>query len=382
MKIFSLLKSLIRLFLDIEDESESILFRSPKQPIFSYLRAHSIMRRIRVLAFVFMILVPGWIVIDALVFPQNVAGELAVARIGSSVLFCALAIYTLSVSHKATWVHAYLSLVALILIPTFFGIYVDTQIGDWMLSVKSMTAFQDIAFQLYLQLPIIMVAGIALFPLAIMESIPLILTMAGLTVYAGIKGSTHGNVPAESIADAWAILIGGGAIALSTLIQLQYTWHVFRVRALDPETKLLTRDSALKLLKLSWQGRGSTLAGVSVSMMKVPTDTFKTQPQLIKRMLEPGLDGVFGVRWSQDCIGFVKMSPAGPRLTAIQERVFGKQSDRAQSPVIADASSEQFRSPLELIMVAEERLKKRLGSSAGMVGQPLAALAAGVPAAV
>jgi len=357
MNPLSLVKKLIRLFLDIEDDSEGILFLSPRQPVFSYLRAASALRRVRFLAFVFMILVPGWIVVDAFVFPKSVANDLALARLSTSVLFCALAIYTLAAMAKARWSKAYLSLVALLLIPTAFGLYVDSQIDNWMSMVGSMNEMQKIAFELYLQLPIIMVAGVALFPLSVLESAPLIILMAVLTAIQGVSHTPNDYLPAQSLAEAWAILIGGGAIALSTLLQLQYAWHMFRMRQMDRETGLLTHDTALTLLKLSWAARLRGKSSLAVSMVQLRGDQQVDYGELGSRVNALSGEGLFGVRWSKNCVGYIKLPNAASDPREQLKRAVAS-AHAVGTMVYTDIGSESFRSPLELLMVTEEKLKK------------------------
>ena len=365
MNPFSLVKNLIRLFLDIEDDSEGILFLSPKQPVFSYLRAASALRRVRFLAFIFMVLVPGWIIVDAFVFPKHVANDLALARLSTSLMFCGLAIYTLASMAKARWSKAYLSLVLLLLIPTAFGLYVDSQIDSWMSLVGSMNEMQKIAFELYLQLPIIMVAGVALFPLSVLESAPLIILLAGLTAVQGLSHTPNDYLPAQSLAEAWAILIGGGAIALSTLLQLQYAWHMFRMRQLDREMGLLTRDTALTLLKLSWAARLRGKTHLSLSMLQFNAGEEVDLDELGRKINALSGDGMFGVRWSKNCVGYIRLPNSSSDPREQLKRVMAS-THVAGTMVSTDIGSETFRSPLELIMVTDEKLKKTRLRTAGV----------------
>ena len=243
MSLFASMRELAHKFLDVEDDSEHIFITSPAQPNFSYMRAVSTLRRVRVVSVVFLVLVPCWIAIDAAVFPWPLASEFMIARVATSALFFALAIYTLLADKKARWPHAYAAVVVMMLIPTAFGLTVDAQIDAWKAVTPSITPLQGIAVRLYTLLPMIFVGGIALFPLAVVESIPLVGLMAAFALLRGMREA--GPLPADNIADAWVIVLAGSAIAIGSLMHLQFAWHAFIKRQLDPETKLLTREAAL-----------------------------------------------------------------------------------------------------------------------------------------
>lgn len=359
MSALAAFRDMTRRFLDMDDD-EQIFFAAPNQPIFSYVRAQSALRRTRVLAMVFMLLVPLWIVVDTAVFPRAIAGQLAVARLGTSVLFCMLALYTLMIGRSARWPHAYLGLLTLMLIPTAFGLYVMSEIRFWTSHANTLDPLQSVAVELYLQLPVIYVAGIALFPLSLLESLPLVALMAALALAQGTVGLADQTVPAESLAGAWIVLLAGSAISVGSLMHLQAAWRMFCTRQFDPTTQLLTRESALSLLKLSWKRAG--VQDAAVGMVRIHAPKAGAVEAVGAKMTERAVDGMFGVRWSQDCLGYIRLRQEGPAFQLALNRL-ASSAGCHPDPVITDSAVENCKTPLELVMCTEERLKKALAGA-------------------
>ena len=156
-------------FIGTDEERPIHLFRAPASPMFEHERARIVLRRMEVLTWIFMILVPMWILADIVIFPAEVVSRLVFGRLMATLGLGLLLLFSLVVMERATWRVSYLSVVVLMAIPALFELYAQPVFSAWQLGHAHLSETQSAAIFLYRQLPIIYISGLALFPMTLLE---------------------------------------------------------------------------------------------------------------------------------------------------------------------------------------------------------------------
>ncbi len=293
------------------------LFRtpSPSSPMFLHERARIILRRTEVLAWTFMLLVALWIAVDVMVFPPEIANALVLGRVIAVLGLGALLVLSLLLVQRARWLTSYLTLLGLLAVPALFALYAQPVFNHWVRNGGTFTPTQAAAISLYRQLPIIYIAGLALFPMTMFESVPLMALVLAMMVAADLGGSSGGAIRVDQWADLWVVLVTGGSAALAGVLQFNLLWQNHRLMDYDADTGLMKRQAALDLLQLYWHDRGRSARMLSVGVALLPGDTAlsadasgrdRSAPgKLAAALHEPLPHGLQAVRWSERGIGLV-----------------------------------------------------------------------------
>ncbi|MDP2785588.1 MAG: hypothetical protein Q8O38_13495 [Sulfurimicrobium sp.] len=130
-------------------------------PLLSRRRAGIITSRVRMVAGVFAILTPLWVIIDMLVFPWPIMAMLTVGRILTSAAFLYLALYCRGSTDIRI---AYRAMAIMFAIPTLFFLF-----SHPLLSHYKMIGMADAIAAGYAFLPFVMAAGLSVFPLTAKE---------------------------------------------------------------------------------------------------------------------------------------------------------------------------------------------------------------------
>lgn len=140
-------------------------------------RAMMIINRVRLFAFLFAVLTPLWSIVDFMVFSYPLWTGLAMFRLLACGAFASL-LFMYRPSGRLT--DAYLAIAILFAIPTLFYIASHT-----LLRGHELTQFSAAVATGYAFLPFVLMAGLAIFPLTLLENL-LLATL--LLIAQGVAG--------------------------------------------------------------------------------------------------------------------------------------------------------------------------------------------------
>ena len=206
-------------------------------------RSSVIVARVRLMAGLFAVLTPLWIVIDVMVYPPEVWHALAWVRLATSVGFGAILLTTLSAKGLFD---TYKVLAFLLAIPSIFFLYTYEHLAQFDLH-----GLQGAVATAYTFLPYVMLAGLSIFPLTLIEcgafALPLLLmpVVAVLLNKASIDYSSLGMT-------LWLQLLIVSISALAGLSQLAFMIVFIRESIRDTTTGCFTRNSGEELLQLQF----------------------------------------------------------------------------------------------------------------------------------
>ena len=361
-------------FIGTSEDQPGVLFKSSSAPMFMHERAQIILRRTEVLAWVFMILVPMWLAVDVLIFPSQVVISLIYGRLLVTLFLGAVLVFSVVMVKRASWLTAYFFLICLVAIPEVFEIFAHSVFYSWQIDNPHITAMQSAAIFLYRQLPIIYISGLALFPLTLLESLPILLAMLVLVAITHAGTIDPLAFSASHVAELWLVIVIGGSAVLAGLLQFNLFWQRHRLADFDAETGLMTRTAALDLLKLFWNDQAKANRYLGVGLMAIPKTTIAAQDtsldtQWLSRevtYLEQHLPSdIQAVRWSSHFLGVIATGYSYQALREVMNTLYGP-SDSSSNPygnrniVVAERSIDHSISPTNLLATAEKRLRQAL----------------------
>jgi diguanylate cyclase (GGDEF)-like protein len=227
-------------------------------------RAELLIGRVRLIAALFALLTPLWIIIDHMFMPQSVFWPLFGARLLAAAAFAGLAF---SYRKSDRTLHAYVALGSLFLIPTLFFVFASLLLGD----IKA----EGIAISLisgYHLLPFLIAAGLSVFPLSAIEglafAVPVVAVQWVSTVVLG------GDIAVEQLGLIWLITLIAGVAVLSGMTQLHYLSEIVTKSAHDPLTNAYNRMTGEEFMEkyFSLARRNNT----PLSLVFIDIDHFKS----------------------------------------------------------------------------------------------------------
>ncbi|HEY6895625.1 MAG TPA: diguanylate cyclase [Rhodocyclaceae bacterium] len=227
-------------------------------------RSAIIVTRVRLLAGLFAILTPLWIIIDMAVFPAEVWRGLAGARVAASLAFGAVLAAT---QRTAGLGGAYKGLAFLLTIPAAFFLYSYEHMAQFTLNGLPGAIATGYGF-----LPFVMLAGLSIFPLTLAESLVFSLPMLLMPVIATMLTTPHLDLPLISMT-IWLSLLIVGVAALAGLSQLAFMIVFIREAIRDNMTGCFTRHSGEELLDLQFVL--ATRVNAPLALAFVDIDHFK-----------------------------------------------------------------------------------------------------------
>lgn len=234
-------------------------------PLLSRRRAEMIISRVRLVAALFAVLTPLWIIVDVWVFATPLSTMLAGARVVTSLAFGALALaYGKSVQMN----DAYRALAIMFAIPTLFFIYSHLLLSHFQNDGAAAVIAAGYAF-----LPFVMVAGLSVFPLTALEgilfAIPVLLSEAlvALMQLDHMNWSTH-------LGAFWLMMLIAGTATLAGMSQLAFMVALVNQATHDPLTRCFSRGSGEELLNLQFSI--AVRNGTSLSLVFADLDKFKS----------------------------------------------------------------------------------------------------------
>ncbi len=174
-------------------------------------RSELIISRARLMAGLFAVLTPLWIIVDALVFGDEIWTLLALARIAATIAFLVL---IRSYRNRAGMPRAYRALVFMFAVPTVFYAVVY----PW-LAGQQIEAWAGVGVMVYAFMPFIVLVGLGVIPITVTEGVlfALPLLAVGFAVHGSVTASADWQLAAGVM---WLqIPLAGGAV-LAGLSQL------------------------------------------------------------------------------------------------------------------------------------------------------------------
>ncbi|MEO5350392.1 MAG: GGDEF domain-containing protein [Magnetococcus sp. YQC-3] len=205
-------------------------------------RARIIISRVRLLAGLFALLTPMWILIDFIVFPVTLAWLLAAGRVVATLGFAAIAT---AFKSSESMGRAYAMSILLFLVPMLFFLYTSGLFLEFPSSLSGFSA--DLATG-YAFLPFVMSAGISVFPLTALEG--LFLSLPGLAAeLATGHFSQVFQAQAGGYGILWLMSLIAGVAVLAAMSQLHFWSTVVTRASRDPLTHASNRASGYELLE-------------------------------------------------------------------------------------------------------------------------------------
>ena len=363
-------------FIGTDEKRPIHLFRAPVSPMFDHERARIILRRMEVLAWVFMLLVPLWILIDIRIFPAEVIRQLVFGRILATLCLGVLLLVSLVVVERASWLVSYLSLLFLMAIPAIFELFAQPVFSAWLRLGPHVSDTQEAAIFLYRQLPIIYISGLALFPLTLLESLPIAFAITAIDAVVDMNGFNLSALHAAHWAGLWVVFVTGSTAILAGVLQFNLFLQNHRHEDFDDDSGLMKRHAAQELLKLVWSDRLHKGQCIGIGMMALPQPPIyagdsqaeakwlSNEAEFLRLHLLPGM---YGVRWSTRCLGVVSLGHTREEIEGMMNALYGKNAASASHGnrmiAVAERTADNSVGPHNLLSIAEQKLNRALAKA-------------------
>lgn len=246
------------------EELRNLLLPADHAPLLARRRAEMIISRVRMVAALFALLTPLWIVVDVLVFTWPVSIMLAVGRLVTSLAFGLLAL-----SHRKStkMADAYRALAMMFGIPTLFFIYSHPLLSHFHMVGPAAAIAAGYAF-----LPFVMVAGLSIFPLTAVEAtlfaLPVLLAEAlvALMQIGMLSWTSH-------LGAFWLLFLITAVAALAGMSQLSFMISLVGQESHDGLTGCFARASGEELMDI--QFHIAARSGAPLAVVFADLDNFK-----------------------------------------------------------------------------------------------------------
>lgn len=206
-------------------------------------RAAMIISRVRLIALLFAVLTTLFIIPDLLMLPWPISGELAIGRIAASLAFFGL---MLSFRNSNRMRDAYMALAVMFAIPTLFFMFSYALLAQVQLAGPAATITAIYAF-----LPLIMVAGLSMFPLTAVEGAIYAAPVLLAEVASSLLHMEHLNL-SPLISTSWLVIIIAMVATLSGMSQLGFMIALVHTAMRDSLTRCFSRLSGTELLEIQF----------------------------------------------------------------------------------------------------------------------------------
>lgn len=226
-------RAVVLLFYRRSDGLAHLLDTGRHSAAFGQRRAEFILSRAKVVALLFAILTPLWIPLDALVFPSGLWQPLAYGRLAAGLGFAALTAYCV----RATTIkQAYAALAVLFSIPSAYFLFSHAVLQNATLHGLADTMASGYAF-----LPFILMAGLAIFPLTMLETVCFAAPLLAVASYPVIERHAFMMPVFNALAALWLLVLVASVASLSAMSQLEF----LRAQSSDMD-EIKHRESALR----------------------------------------------------------------------------------------------------------------------------------------
>ena len=327
-------------------------------------RASLIISRIQVVSAIFAVLIPLWILVDAMAFERSVWTAIAPLRLISAAIFVALA-WPRQIDDPRPM--ALVMLVATMLVPPVFYL-----ISVPIIAHADQSGMSGFVRNLYEYLPYTVVAGLSIFPLTALEVgacwLGVFLTMVAVELFA------HQRDWITLAGPLWLLLLIGGTAMVSGMSQLQYMIALVRRVTFDTLTGALTRRAGAELLEAQFRHciqneLPLTVAFVDIDRFKQINDGFghETGDQILRhvaKQLQRGLrQGDALVRWGGEefLVVLAGTDKEGARMVINRLGAFGFGARPDGAPVtacfgLAERVIDGLKDENEMIELADRRM--------------------------
>jgi diguanylate cyclase (GGDEF)-like protein len=328
-------------------------------------RAMMIINRVRLFAFLFAVLTPLWSIVDFMVFSYPLWTGLAMFRLLACGAFASL-LFMYRPSGRLT--DAYLAIAILFAIPTLFYIASHT-----LLRGHELTQFSAAVATGYAFLPFVLMAGLAIFPLTLLENLLLATLLLIAQGVAGYMNWSTLNWPSFA-GGFWLLILIAGVTALASMSQLAFMIALVRQAIRDPLTGILSRGSGEEILDLQWnlvdRSNGTlALAFIDLDHFKSINDTYgheagdRTLRNFTETLTAKLRSSDSLLRWGGE--EFLLLMPntdlaqANRALQRIVSNGLGQRPDGkplTASIGLAERCHDRIRTPQELLERADQRM--------------------------
>lgn len=232
--------------------------------LLSMRRASMIGSRVLLIASLFAILTPLWIIVDMITLPWPVWLGLAVGRMFATLGFMALVI---AYDRPESIAQVHRSLAILIGIPIVFYVF-----SYFFLHRYPLTGLPAAVMSGYNFLPFVLVAGLAIFPLTLAENAVFVAAVFVVQILAGAARWPAVD-PVTFTVEFWLLAIIAAVGMLAGLSQLAFMIALVRDAIRDRLTGSFSRHSGEELLEL--QFIISTRAQTPLALAFIDLDRFK-----------------------------------------------------------------------------------------------------------
>jgi diguanylate cyclase (GGDEF)-like protein len=207
-------------------------------------RSRIIIGRVRLMACLFAVLTPLWIIVDYLFLPRSLWVILGALRVLTSLSFAYMAMYLRPEANSRNPYHA---LTMLFVIPGMFYILTQDILAHYRLDGISEAIKTGYAY-----LPFILLSGISIFPLTLLEALVIAFPLLLMQAISGLFSGPMLGWP--SFAGAfWLLLLITCVNSLSCMSQLSFMIALFQQAIHDSLTGAFSRRSGEELLNLQIQ---------------------------------------------------------------------------------------------------------------------------------
>jgi len=251
------------------EEMLGLLFPGKHMALLSARRAALIISRVRLIAMLFAILTALFILPDLAMLPWPLSGRMGVARTVTSIAFWVLA-FSFHGSNRIR--DAYLSLGLMFAIPTAFFLVSSTllsQAGLDGMPVNISTTIQAA----YSFLPLLIVAGLSMFPLTALEGAAVASLVLAADVLAAVSHTATLSLGTVLSTSGLVLLIAIVA-TLSAMSQLGFMITLVQTAIRDKLTDCFSRASGVELLDIQFTIASRSKAPLSIAF--VDLDNFKS----------------------------------------------------------------------------------------------------------
>ncbi|MBI4739960.1 MAG: GGDEF domain-containing protein [Betaproteobacteria bacterium] len=237
-------KAWTSVFVEMNDqETRWLLFRHEHIALLEKRRTTLIVSRVRLVAALFALLTPLWILVDIAAFSREVWLPLVVARIAATLAFALITLLTIRMRNMAD---AYHILAMLFLVPMAFFLYSYQHMAQFELNGVQQAFSTGYAF-----LPFVMLAGLSVFPLTLAENMAFVVPLLLLQVVAGAMRMPVLDWSTLAVS-FWLTLLIAGVSVLAGLSQLAFIIVLVRETIRDNMTGCFSRQSGEELLDLQF----------------------------------------------------------------------------------------------------------------------------------
>lgn len=328
-------------------------------------RTTIIVTRVRLMAGLFAIFTPLWVIADIVAFPPQVWHGLVAARLSATVAFILILVAARRMDNIQ---NAYRALAMLLGVPMLFFLF----------SYQHMAHFELHGFQAafsagYAFLPFVVVAGLSIFPLTLIECTLFATPMLAFQIFAACMRWPILDWPTVA-ASLWLLILITAVSALAGLSQLAFMIVLVREAIRDSMTGCFSRQSGEELLELQFIIASRSKFPLSVAFLDL--DHFKQVNDryghdagdvvLIKAAAEIRKHLRMGdmlVRWGGE--EFLLILPNTARLQGLvalqrlKENGFGLRPDGSRvtaSIGLAELMDDQCKNWRELVELADTRM--------------------------